>query len=308
MIVNTGNRTDIPAFYAEWFFNRIQAGFVHVRNPYHSNQIIQYQLDPEVVDVLCFCTKNPRPMLTHLQELSRYRQYWMVSITPYGNDVEPNLNHKRQVMESFKILSDTVGPRCVDWRYDPIFIDDTYSIDFHIHAFEQMAGYLQGYTHRVIISFISLYKKTIKNFPNVQAVDQEVQLDLARQFVAIAEQHDMKVVSCLEGAFLETAGVDISGCMTRTTLENALNIHLDIPDKRPARKGCNCVLENDIGAYNTCGHGCKYCYANYDMKRVRQNQRLHDPTSSLLIGYVTEDDTIVHAKQESYLDRQLRLF
>lgn len=308
MILNTGNRTDIPAFFSDWFYNRIKAGFVQVRNPYVPHQIIEYKLDPDVVDVICFCTKNPAPMFKRLHELAPYRQYWMMTITPYGKEIEPHIYNKRGIMKSFRYLSNQLGTKCVDWRYDPIFLNQKYTVEFHIRAFEQMARYLCGYTHRVIISFVDLYQKTSRNFPDVKEVEQETQLYLAEKFVEIGKKYDMHVVSCLEGAFLASAGVDISGCMTQSVLEYALDVHFALPNHGAARKGCACLLNNDIGAYNTCGHGCKYCYANDNMDLVYQNQKRHDPHSPLLVGHAHTNDTIVYAKQKSVIERQLRLF
>ena len=116
MIINTGMRTDIPAFYSEWLLNRIYEGYVLVRSPYNPSQVTRYILSPEVVDLISFCTKNPAPMLPHMDVLKPYGQYWFVTITPYGKDIEPNVPDKKQVMEDFKILSDIVGVDSVGWR------------------------------------------------------------------------------------------------------------------------------------------------------------------------------------------------
>lgn len=119
MIIQTGMRTDIPAFYSEWLCNRIKEGYVLVRNPYNENQVTRYRLSPDVVDLIAFCTKNPAPMLSHMDFLKPYGQYWFVTITPYGRDIEPNVPDKERVIESFQKLSDHVGVNCVGWRYDP---------------------------------------------------------------------------------------------------------------------------------------------------------------------------------------------
>ena len=125
MIINTGMRTDIPAFYSEWFMNRVREGFVLVRNPYNQDRITRYELKPEVVDCIAFCTKDPQPMLKFHDELKIYHQYWFVTITPYGREVEPNVPPKETVMHDFILLSKAVGINCIGWRYDPIFIDKT---------------------------------------------------------------------------------------------------------------------------------------------------------------------------------------
>ena len=144
MIINSGSRTDIPAFYSKWFMNRIREGYVMVRNPYYPEQVTRYRLDPEVVDVLAFCTKNPEPMLPFVEELKAFRQLWYVTITPYETEIEENVPDKAEVMASFRRLSDAVGKRAVIWRYDPIFVSEQYSVEFHQKAFEHMARELRG--------------------------------------------------------------------------------------------------------------------------------------------------------------------
>ena len=170
MIINTGMRTDIPAFYHEWLINRIKEGFVLVRNPYNPSQVTRYSLAPEVVDLIAFCTKNPAPMLRYMDVLKPYGQYWFVTITPYGKDIEPNVPDKQKVMEDFKKLSDIVSVDSVGWRYDPIFVDDKHNVDWHINQFEQMAATLSGYTKTCVISFIDIYKKVERNFPDARAI------------------------------------------------------------------------------------------------------------------------------------------
>ena len=157
MIIQTGMRTDIPAFYHEWLLNRIKEGFVLVRNPYNPSQVTRYSLSRDVVDLIAFCTKNPAPMLPHMDILKPYGQYWFVTITPYGKDIEPNVPDKQKVMEDFRKLSDTVGVDSVGWRYDPIFVDEKHSVVWHIDQFERMSQTLDGYTKTCVISFIDIY-------------------------------------------------------------------------------------------------------------------------------------------------------
>jgi hypothetical protein len=306
MILNTGNRTDIPAYYSEWFYNRIRAGFVLVRNPYYLQQVIRYRLSPELVDCLAFCTKNPAPMLDRLSEISAFRQFWFVTITPYGRDIEPHVPDKTIVMEAFKRLSDAVGIKAVGWRYDPIFISEKYSVDFHLESFEKLAKNLRGYTDHCVISFIDLYKKTRRNFPGVQAVTLAERAQIGQAFAAIARQNAMVLRTCFEGTDLQKYGVDCSGCMTQGVLERAIGSSLKVPKNRhTSREGCDCLLGSDIGVYNSCGHGCRYCYANHDMQTVRHNMTNHDPDSPFLIGHAMAGDIIKEARQASYLDGQL---
>ena len=165
MIIQTGMRTDIPAFYSKWFLNRIKEGYVCVRNPYNPKQVTKYSLSPEVVDLIAFCTKNPLPMLPFLDELKPYGQYWFVTITPYGRDIEPNVPDKETVMEGFKELSDVVGADSMGWRYDPIFIDKKHSVEWHISEFEKnvLFCYLDGKSYNQISATLGSSQKAVDN-------------------------------------------------------------------------------------------------------------------------------------------------
>ncbi len=308
MIINTGMRTDIPAFYSEWFMNRIRAGFVLVRNPYRPELITRYELSPDVVDCIAFCTKDPAPMLKHLEELKAYHQYWFVTITPYGKEIEPNVPPKDKVMQDLILLSKAVGIDCVGWRYDPIFIDSTYTIERHYSDFEQMCKTLSGYTNVCVISFIDLYEKVKRNFPQAREVTQKERISIGEKFAQIGKKYGIKIKACAEGTELSEYGVDCAGCMTRETFENAVGSHLNIPKRKSQRAQCNCVLGTDIGAYDTCGHFCKYCYANYNHENVRRNMLLHDRNSPFLVGQLNDDEAVREAKQESWIDSQLTIF
>ena len=307
MIINTGQRTDIPAFYADWFVNRLKAGFVLVRNPYNPRSVTRYRLSPEVVDLIGFCTKNPAPMLPHMDLLRPYGQFWYVTITPYGKEIEPGVPDKREVLDSFRRLSDIVGPDRMGWRYDPVFISGEYPAERHIRAFEYMAQTLSGYTRTAVISFVDLYEKTKRNFPEVRPVTAEQRLLLGKAFAEIAGQYGMTLRPCGEGDELARFGADCSGCMTVAMYEQALGRRLKVPKTAPARKECACYLGGDIGAYNTCGHLCRYCYANYDAATVRKNLAAHDPESPLLIGRLEPGDQVHEAKQESWIDPQITM-
>lgn len=309
MIINTGMRTDIPAFYHEWLINRIREGFVLVRNPYNPSQVTRYSLSPEVVDLIAFCTKNPAPMLEHMDVLKPYGQYWFVTITPYGKDIEPNVPDKRKVMEDFRKLSDIVGVDCVGWRYDPIFVDDRRTVEWHIAQFEQMAEMLSGYTKTCVISFIDLYKKVERNFPEAREVYQKDRLTIGKAFIEIAKRHDITIRPCAEGNDLEAYGADCSGCMTVKTFETALQERLDVPKQSRNQRNnqCACLLGTDIGAYDTCSHLCRYCYANTNAVYVKENRKKHDPMSPFLIGNSQPGDVIHEAEQKSWIDLQMRL-
>lgn len=307
MIIHTGLRTDIPAFYAEWFKNRIHEGYVLVRNPYCPNQVSKYSLLPDVVDLFVFCTKNPAPMLPLIKFLKPYGQYWFVTITPYGKEIEPNVPPKEKVIETFQKLSAAVGPDAIVWRYDPVFLTDAYSVSRHLKEFEAMAAALFGYTRTCVISFLDLYPKVRRNFPEGKEVLEAERRILGKAFAEIGTAWGMTVKSCGEGDELAAYGIDCSGCMTISSFEQALGTAFDAPKKKGARKECACFLGCDIGAYNSCGHLCRYCYANYDDATVKKNLKIHHPSSPLLLGSLRSEDVVRPAKQKSWKDLQMRL-
>ena len=305
MIINTGQRTDIPAFYSEWFANRLKEGFVCVRNPYNPNQVSRYRLDPSVVDVIGFCTKNPEPMFKYMDLLKEYGQYWFVTITPYGKDIEPNVPDKHRLLDDFKTLSDIVGVNSVGWRYDPVFISERYTEEYHISAFEQIASALEGYTKTVVISFLDIYPKVKRNFPEGKELTREQRLRLGKAFIRIASDHGMTLKPCAEGTELSIYGADCSGCMRISDYEKAIGKKLAAPKRKGARAECACYLACDIGEYNTCKHLCKYCYANAEPQTVLAQSRLHDPLSPFLTGNYRKEDKIHDVPQDSWIDNQM---
>ena len=307
MIINTGQRTDIPAFYAEWFANRLQEGVVCGRNPYNPSPVSRYRLDPTVVDGIGFCTKNPVPMFPYMDLLKDYGQYWFVTITPYGRDMEPNVPDKHRLLEDFKHLSDRVGVNAIGWRYDPILLSERYTAAYHLRAFETMASALEGYTQTAVISFIDLYPKVRRNFPEAREVTKEMRIELGRALIEIASAHGMTVKPCVEGDELAPYGADCGGCMRLSDYEKAIGKKLNAPKRKGARAECACYLACDIGAYNTCKHLCRYCYANAEPARVLAQSRLHDPRSPFLIGNYRDGDVIHDVPQQSWIDARQSL-
>ena len=308
MIINTGQRTDIPAFYSKWFCNRLKEGIVCVRNPFNPVQVSRYRLNPDVVDVIGFCTKNPAPMLDHMDLLSDYGQYWFVTITPYGRDIEPNVPEWQKVVLDFQKLSRVVGIHSTGWRYDPIFLSDRYTHDYHIRFFSKIAEELEGYTETAVISFLDIYQKVTRNSPQGRQVPMSEKISLGAEMTEIARKHGMTLKPCAEGNFLAQYGADCSGCMTVETYEKAIGSRLQVSNKKPNRESCACYLACDIGAYDTCMHLCRYCYANSSPEQVRINIALHNPDSPFLIGNYRKEDMVHDVKQSSWIDNQLSLF
>lgn len=307
MIINASVRTDIPAYFSDWFFHRLEEGYVYVRNPYYPTQVTKYILNPEVVDSIVFCTKNPRPILSRLDKLKDFHPYFFITITPYDYYIEPNVPPYQQVIDDFKKISLKLGTHNVALRYDPIFMNSTYTIEKHIQIFDEITKELEGYTDVCIISFIDLYAKTKKNFPNVKAVSSQQQIAIAKAFSLIARKRHIHIKTCAEDIDLTQYGITHEGCITKQVLSEVIGCPLIDKKSPPLRKACHCFPTRDIGEYNTCMHGCLYCYANEDKQLVIDKFKRHDPYSPFLIGHQHVDDVIKLAKQESYKERQLSL-
>lgn len=311
MIISASRRTDIPTYYSDWFFNRIKEGFVYVRNPMNIHQISKISLSPSVVDGIVFWTKNPIPMMNRLDELENYMYYFQFTITAYGNDVETNIPSKNDVIiPSFKKLSEKLGSNRVIWRYDPIMLTQKYTIEYHIKYFEKIAERLSGYTQKCIISFVDLYKNTQSHTKNLGIIPfkEDDMIELAKRLSVIAKKYNITLETCSEKINLEQFGISHGHCIDCTLFENLLNCKMNISKDKNQREECGCMASIDIGSYNTCKNGCKYCYANYSDKGVQKNFISHNPFSPLLFGNINEDDRIIERKTESCKECQLRLF
>jgi hypothetical protein len=175
-----------------------------------------------------FCSKNPAPMLKYMDLLKPYGQYWFVTITPYGKDIEPNVPDKDAVMETFCRLSEIVGGNSMGWRYDPILLNQTWTVERHIEAFSSMAAKLAGFTKTCVISFIDLYEKVKRNYPEARTVSMDDQKTITSAFVKIGKQLGMVIKPCGEDKSLEALGADCSGCMTVRTFETAIGQNLKV--------------------------------------------------------------------------------
>lgn len=309
MIINTGQRTDIPAFYSKWFINRIREGYVLVRNPYYPSLVTKFLLNPDVVDVIGFCTKNPRPMFKYLDELKPFGQFWYISITGFDKDIEPNVPSIDQVIEDFKFLSDKVGKNAIALRYTPIIINEKYTLQRHIDTFEYITSKLEGYTSLAVFGFVDIYDKLKRNHPEIIDCDDSLKIIIAKEFLKIANKHHMELRLCSKEKWLSSYGIDVNGCMRLEDYERAIGFSLTPTKKMEARRGyCTCYLSNDIGSYNSCLHLCSYCYANGNSNLVLSNFKKHDEDYPFLIGNISPDDKIRLAKQESWKEIQGKLF
>lgn len=290
MILNVSGRTDIVVFYTQWFMNRYKAGFVDVRNPFNPKMVSRIKF--EDVDAILFCTKNPIPILDYLKEIDKPILFH-ITLTPYKQDIEPNVPNKSDIIEAIKKISNIVGIDNLYVRYDPIFLSDRYNLEYHKKAFDKMCLLLEGYVRQIIVSFIDDYKNVRRNerilrFKEFTETDYK---EIGLSFSNSAKKYGMTVQTCFEDINLSEYGFKIGECISH---ELAYKLTGKVYKNWTARKEqkCNCVQMVDIGVYNSCKHFCKYCYANYDERQVNNNYLNHNPNSSLLIGELEDNDII----------------
>ena len=290
MILNVSGRTDIVAFYTPWFMNRFKEGYLDVRNPFNSKLVSRINFSN--VDLILFCTKNPLPIIDRIKEIDK-PIIFHVTLTPYKKDIEPYVIDKRLVIEGIKRLSGILGSDNVVVRYDPIFLSDSYTLMYHIRAFDKMCKLLKGYVKKVVVSFLDDYKNVRYNmrYLRLRAFTEEDYKQIGLNFSRSALENGMSVQTCFEERNLVKYGCTRGECLSVSLAERITGKK---PKKWKARgkKGCNCAEMVDVGVYNTCKHFCKYCYANYDEKMVNDNTLRHDVNSSLLIGRIDIDDVI----------------
>lgn len=302
MILSVSRRTDIPAFYSDWFYNRIREGYVCVRNPMNRRQVSKIRLSPDMIDCIAFWSKNPAPMLPRLGELADYMYYFQFTVTPYDRELEKGLPQKESVIETFRRLSDRIGPKRVIWRYDPILFSQSMDVSYHLHGFEAIAKRLASCTQTCVISFVDLYQKTRRNLreTTVREPSADEITRLASGMASIASSYGIRIQSCAERIDLEPMGIRHGRCIDRMLIEELQGARLNVARDRNQRPECGCVQSVDIGVYDTCSHGCLYCYANTDTKTVCRNRVLHDPSSPLLIGRMEEGDVVKERAVRSF--------
>ena len=290
MILFASGRTDIPAFYSNWFINRVKAGFVDVRNPFNQNLVSRINFSD--VDLIMFCSKNPLPMIDKLKML-KVPVLFHVTITPYSKDVEPNIPDKRLIIEGVKKLSLVLGIDNVVLRYDPIFLSDKYNVDYHIRAFDKLCKNLNGYVNKIIVSFMDEYKnvRINKDILKYRTFTREDYKKIGEAFSKSAMDNGMSVQTCFEDEDLTEYGFVKGECLSHELAYILTGKKFKSSNLRKEKK-CECVQMVDIGDYNSCMHMCKYCYANYDEKAVSSNFERHDDNSSLLICSIQSDDVI----------------
>ena len=297
MILSVSRRTDIPAFYSDWFYNRIEEGYVEVRNPMNVHQISKIKLSPDTIECIVFWTKNPSDKFVEnlkiLDDLG-YTYYFQFTITPYDKAIERNVPEKKQIMQTFINLSDKIGKEKVLWRYDPIFLSEKYTLDYHYKCFDYMASNLDSFTDKCIISFIDRYSR-INNrleLENINDATYLQMLNIGKQFSLIASKYNIKIETCSEKVDLKLYDIEKGHCIDGELIKKITNKQFLFKKDATQRKECGCISSVDIGAYNTCRHNCVYCYANW-IDMVDKHVIRYNPRSTLLCSEIEHDDKVI---------------
>lgn len=264
MIISASRRTDIPAFYGDWFIKRLQEEYVMVRNPVNPKRVSRVSLKKDDVDCIVFWTKNPERMIPLLGNLNGYTYYFQFTLNPYDESIEPGVPDKKHVTGIFKRLSDTIGPHRVVWRYDPVLMSPSIDAYYHKREFGAVARELSDYTEKCIISFIDRYRKINKNLKalGIHEAEDEVKREIGAAFSRIAGIYGLRLETCAEEIDLGDIGIGHARCIDPELIEMLMGKKMVFKKDANQRKACGCVKSIDIGAYNTCVHGCIYCYAN----------------------------------------------
>jgi len=291
-IISASRRTDIPAFYADWFMQRLQQGFVDVVNPFNSRQVSRVSLAPEDVIAIVFWTRNPKPLLRYMPELQRqgYRFYFQWTLNRYPAVLEPAVPRAEPVIELMHRVAAMLSPGHIQWRYDPIIFSNITPPEWHLDNFARLAARISGATRHCTFSFADFYRKTRRNLARlapevvVHTPSAEEEHAFTCRLQEIAAQYGMALHACCEPELLDVPGIRMAHCVDLERIRELYpEVTVALPGK-PSRPGCGCTLSKDIGAYDSCLFRCTYCYANADFeKRSRPRHARHHPASTALI-------------------------
>ena len=294
MIVSASRRTDIPAFYAEWMVRRLREGYCTVPNPFNRDQVTRISLRPEEVDAIVFWTRNPRPLMPHLDELDSrgYRYYFQFTILGYPQELDPKAPPAETAVETFRELAERMGPKRVIWRYDPIVLTGLTPPAFHQENFQRLAESLRGHTRRVVVSIVDMYRKIEKRLKKLEGTPAALHpcgvvelAPLMHKLAELARENGMEIVSCAEEVDLRSFGILPGKCVDDRVIAEAFGIEVPGTKDPAQRNACGCVVSRDIGMYESCLFGCQYCYATKSFDQARLNFESHDPRSPSLLGW-----------------------
>ena len=298
MIISASRRTDIPAFYADWFMERVRQGYFYRVNPFNSRQVAGFSLKAADVDAICFWTKNPRTLMKHLQELDErgLNYYFQFTLNPYDTVFEPGVPPLQERIDTMAELAGRIGPERVVWRYDPVILSSVTPASWHLEQMEMLAARLKGATRRLVFSFYDFYGRgegrlsralagTGITLEDITAPEHSRALgQIARGFKAIGDRHAMQIFTCCEEVELDDIGIQHGACIDAHLIRELFGVTVSSKRDRNQRDACNCAVSVDMGAYNSCLFRCSYCYANFNEGMIEGNVRKHFPNSASLLN------------------------
>lgn len=287
MIISASRRTDIPAFYGRWFINRVREGFCEVVNPFNSRQISRISLLRPKVDCIVFWTRFPVSLERYLPELSDrgYPFYFLFTVVAYPKSLEPRLPELNRRVAALTRLADMIGPHRIVWRYDPIVLARGVDVRYHLDTFAHIAELIAASVRSVVISFVDMYRHLKTEAARIGMLEPSAAAveEIATGLSQIALDHGLQIQSCAEKNQLESFGITPGACIDHELVSRIAGKDF-VKGKDPSqRKLCRCLKSRDIGVYNTCLFGCRYCYATKNGARSRERFRLHDANAPELI-------------------------
>ncbi len=302
MLLNISGRSDIVAYYTPWLINRFREGYAYTRNPYNYHDVKKISLDKDNIDSIVFTSKDYKPIMNYIDGFNdNYPLFFYYTITPYGSDIESNVPSIEESIDTFIDLSQMVGKKRMAWRFDPLLLTEKYSIEDLLDSFDDICSSIHNYTSFCVFSFVDIYAKLKTNMPELLRFNDRQRDYIIKSLGVIADKYSMDIQSCLVDKDYTNYGIKSSGCITTEILSKANNLHFKDIKHEGMRKGCKCLRWKDIGMYNTCPAGCKYCYANKNKKLALKNYKKHDEYSPILSGKITSKDSISLQENESLL-------
>lgn len=301
-IISASRRTDIPAFYAEWFIRRLKKGEVYVKNPY-GGQISRVSLKPEDMHAIVFWSKNYGPLIPRLPEIEKNIRnlFFHFTITGITKDIEQDTPHYEDAIKDFIYLSKRYSPDHLIWRFDPVCITDRLPFDYFEEVFTKCTEKLRGYCSTCYISFVQKYRKALINFEKYSShsfidIDTETQRSYADRLSGIAKAKGIKLYACCND-YLLSDSVQKGSCINSHHLSSLFSDPSISAPAAATRKECSCSKSIDIGSYDTCPHGCLYCYANTDKEKSKTSLIKMDMSWNGLGFNVDEEDEMAEGHQ-----------
>ena len=304
-VISASCRTDIPAFYSNWFMQRIKEGYARYHNPMNMTQVCTVSLRPEDVHAIVFWSRNYAPMIRHFRELDElgYNYYCHLTITGLPRELEARTPPLPFVIDTVNRMVNCLGGNRVIWRYDPIVMSEVTTPDWHEFKFMDIARQLEGKVKRCYISFLDFYAKTQRNMAEatrslgIYQPSNAQMLEVAERLAKMAARYGIQVYSCAED-FLASDSIKQGSCIDKNLLDELFPDKARLMVAKSKRPGCHCYENRDIGAYNTCLHGCRYCYAVEDHNAASSNfMAVNDKHDDLIVGQAKLHEGSIGCKQ-----------